>query len=427
MKEKLLRFFESKVCLRLFNDFYGMDKNRHIKEKKRYLTLLEEFNKAYNNKNYYFFSTPGRTEIVGNHTDHNLGKVVAASITLDSLAAAEPIDKDIINIKSKYYNKKFSIDLKKLEPVKGEDSTNALIRGIASGFKKKKYAIGGFNALLDSDVLPGSGLSSSAAFEVLIGTILNSLYNNEKLSPEELAKIGQFAENNYMGKPSGLMDQMACAMGGIIAIDFKDNDNPAVKKLGYDFSGNNYSLIIVDTGGNHEVLTPHYASIPIEMKKVARYFKKDILREVNFENIADNIYSIRRKAGDRALLRAFHFFSENQRVEDVIKALKQNDFNLFLDQVNSSGNSSWKYLQNCYVPSNPDEQGVIIGLAITEQFIKRIKEGACRIHGGGFAGTILVFLPNKYVKDYTEIIEKVFGKSSVKSLSIREKKTMKVL
>lgn len=426
MKERLLKFIDSKECIELFNDFYGKDKNRHDKEKKRYLTLLDDFSKDFNNKNYYFFSTPGRTEIIGNHTDHNLGKVVAAGITLDSLSVAEPTDKNVITIKSKYYNKSFSIDLNDLEPVKGEDSTEALIRGIAAGFKKKGFVIGGFNALMDSDVLPGSGLSSSAAFEVLIGTILNSFYNNEKISLEEIAKIGQFAENNYMGKLSGLMDQMACALGGIITIDFKDKDKPVVKKIEYDFSGNNYSIIVVNTGGNHENLSPYYSSIPMEMKKIANFFNKDVLREVNFDNINNNIADLHKKIGDRPILRAFHYFSENQRVEEVIKAFKQNNFNLFLDLINSSGNSSWKYLQNCYVPSNPNEQSVNLGLAITEQFIKKINEGACRIHGGGFAGTILVFLPDKYVNKYIEIVEKVFGKSSVKLLGIRDRKSMKI-
>ncbi len=426
MKERLLSFFESKECIKLFNDFYGKDKNRHDKEKKRYLALLDDFNKVYNIKNYYYFSTPGRTEIIGNHTDHNLGKVVAAGITLDSLAIAEPIDKNIITIKSKYYNKSFSIDLKVLDPVKGEDSTEALIRGIAFGFKKKGYIIGGFNALMDSDVLPGSGLSSSAAFEVLIGTILNSFYNNEKIPPEEIAKIGQFSENNYMGKPSGLMDQMACAVSGIITIDFKVKDEPVVKKIEYNFSANNYSLIVVNTGGNHENLIPHYAAIPEEMKKIADFFNKDVLREVNFDDIVNDIVSLRKEIGDRAILRSFHYFNENYRVEEAIKALEQNNFNLFLDLINKSGNSSWKYLQNCYVPTNPEEQSIILGLTITEQFIEKINEGACRIHGGGFAGTILVFLPNKYVKEYKEIIEKVFGEKSVKSLGIRNKKTMKV-
>ena len=280
--------------------------------------------------------------------------------------------------------------------------------------------------MVDSEVLPGSGLSSSAAYEVLIGTILNDFYNSAKIDPVEIAKIGQFSENNYMKKPSGLMDQTACAMSGIITIDFIKKEEPIVKKLDFDFSSYNFSILVVNTGGNHENLTPFYASIPQEMKKVAHFFNKDVLREIKIEDLIKNISDIRKKSGDRAIIRSFHYLYENQRVDELVKVLKQKNFNLFLSLVNASGNSSWKYLQNCYVPTTPDDQSMILGLTITEQFIEKIKQGACRIHGGGFAGTMLVFLPDKYIKEYIIIIEKIFGKGSVKTLNIRQNKSMKV-
>ena len=228
--------------------------------------------------------------------------------------------------------------------------------------------------MIDSDVLPGSGLSSSAAYEVLIGTILNDFYNNGQVTSIEIAKIGQFSENNYMKKPSGLMDQTACAVSGIITIDFIIKEDPIAKKLDFDFSRYDFSVLVVNTGGNHENLTPFYASIPVEMKKVSGFFNKDVLREVKLEDIIENISAIRKKSGDRAILRSFHYSNENKRVDDLVKVLEQNNFNLFLDLINKSGNSSWKYLQNCYVPATTDDQSMILGLAITEQFIEKIEQ-----------------------------------------------------
>ncbi len=427
MKSKILEFIQSKKGKDLFNDFYGKDIKIHEKQKKRYLSLYNDFYKLFKVKSINYFSTPGRIEIIGNHTDHNLGRVAAAGITLDSIAVANQTYDSLITIYSTYNNNRITVNLNDLEFINGEDSTKALIRGVAAGFIKRKYLIGGFNALIDSEVLPGSGLSSSAAFEVLLGTIINYFFNEDKIDPIEIAKIGQFAENNYMKKPCGLMDQTACAVGGFITIDFIKKDKPVVNKLNFDFSKYDYSILIIDTGGSHENLTPFYASIPQEMKKVAAFFNKNVLREVKFEKIKSSINAVSKKIGDRAVLRSLHFFDENKRVSEFVKALKNKNFKSFLDLINKSGNSSWKYLQNCYVPSTPTDQRTTLGLAITEQFIEKTGQGACRIHGGGFAGTILVFLPNKHIKEYILMIEKVFGTGSAKILSVRQNKSMKII
>jgi galactokinase len=321
---------------------------------------------------------------------------------------------------SEGYPEPFIVNLDQLEKVgKEQETTSALIRGIAARFKQSGFHINGFNAVVTSDVLPGSGLSSSASIEVLIGTIFNYFFNDGKIPSQTIAIIGQYAENEYFGKPCGLMDQTSCAVGGIVTIDFKNPKEPIVKKVNFDFSHQNYSLLIVDTGGNHADLTDDYSSIPREMKSVAQKFGAEVCREINYEDLIKKIKPLRPEVGDRAILRAIHFLDDNARVGKQVEALERGDFQKFIALVNASGNSSFKWLQNIYTVKNVQEQGVSLALAITEKYISEIGEGACRVHGGGFAGTIQVFLPNTAVSEYIKLIDSVFGERKAKALSIR--------
>jgi len=321
---------------------------------------------------------------------------------------------------SEGFDAPFIVNLNELNVKEDEKgTTTSLIRGIAARFNELGYEIGGFNAFISSDVLVGSGLSSSASIEVLIGSILNGFYNDSRISPTEIAIIGQFAENNYFGKPCGLMDQTACAVGGIVTIDFADPQEPIVKKVDFDFASQNYSLIVVDTGGSHADLTDDYASIPTEMKAVSRELGVAVARELKMDDVVENIEKLRNKVGDRAILRVIHFLGDNERVVEQVEALEHGEFQLFLRMVTESGNSSNKWLQNCYTIKDPAEQGVNLALALSERFIHHIGQGACRVHGGGFAGTIQIFIPNENVNDYVKMMRPIFGESSVYVLSIR--------
>ena len=400
---------------------YGSNSSVINYQKERYLKLAAKYKNLFGKDELMFISTPGRTELSGNHTDHNNGVVLAASINLDSVAACSANSTNSISIYSEGYDGQIEVDLILLNPQTNEEgTTSALVRGIASRFKDLGYKIGGFNAVITSDVLQGSGLSSSASIEVLIGTIFNALYNNSKIQPEILAQIGQYSENVFFGKPCGLMDQMVCAIGGIIKIDFADNANPQFEKIDFSFDEFGYQLLVVDCGEGHDNLTDEYASIPTEMKSAANEFGKNVLRELDIKSLNNSIAKLRETVGDRAVLRAMHFFKENERVEKQYKALKTKNISEFLNLVNESGNSSFKYLQNIFPTSDPSNQPISLALSITEDFIHNIGSGACRVHGGGFAGTIQVFIPKNLVADYTEIVESVFGKNSVKPLEIRE-------
>ncbi len=404
----------------ILESLYGKDKKVIAKQLNRYVKLLDSFNDKFPQNEVYLFSTPGRTEISGNHTDHNLGRVIAASVNLDSIAVVSKNDSKKITIYSKGYSEPFEVSLESLSKIRQEEgTTNSLIRGIAARLVELNYNIGGFNCVMTSDVLPGSGLSSSASVEVLIGNIFNSLFNDGEIKNEDLAVIGQWAENNYFGKPCGLMDQMACAVGGIIAIDFKNPNNPQIEKVNFNLESHGYKMLIVDTGGNHKDLTEDYSSIPAEMKSVAKVLNKNVLRDVETDLFFSNLKVIRKKVGDRAALRAFHFITENERVVKQIELLRKNDFPMFLKYVNDSGSSSFKWLQNIYSTKNIKEQSIAVSLALTERFIGEKGEGACRVHGGGFAGTIQVFLPGKYVEEYKNYIESVLGKGTVMVLQIR--------
>ena len=414
MNSKHLRLYEAIHIL------YGNDKDLIKEQLDRYKKLIGQFNSHFESEELHFFSTPGRTEIGGNHTDHNHGRVLAASINLDSIAAVSKFDQKKVELYSAGYENPFHVDLNELEAVSEENgTTTALIRGVAARFKQLGYKIGGFTASITSEVLPGSGLSSSASIEVLLASIFNALYNENKIEREVLAQIGQYAENIYFGKPSGLMDQMACSVGGIIAIDFKDPMDALVKKVDFDFDKQKYSLLVVDTGGNHADLTDDYSSVPGEMKSVAKLFDAEVLREVSMDVYLEKIPCIREQDGDRAVLRGLHFLQENERVSSEVTALESGDFKGFLKLVEASGNSSFKWLQNIFTTKNVAEQGISLALALTEIYINEIGEGACRVHGGGFAGTIQVFLPDNNVVEYIKEMEQIFGEDSVQVLKIR--------
>ena len=363
------------------------------------------------------FSASGRTEIGGNHTDHNRGKVLAAAVSLDVIAFVVPTDDGIITVKSEGFPQD-TVDISDLSVREADKNTSAaLIRGVADGLKREGFNIGGFKAYTTSNVLKGSGISSSAAFEVLIGTILSHLYNGGSVSSVKIARIAQYAENVHFGKPSGLMDQMASSVGGFIEIDFEDTENPIIDVIGFDFSSSGHNLCIVDTKGNHADLTPEYAAIPAEMKSVAEFFGKKELRDITRQKLWENIAEVRKACGDRAVSRAMHFFDENERADREADALRMGDFGEFLKVVSESGNSSFKYLQNIFAVVNPREQGMVLGLYAAESVLKG--RGACRVHGGGFAGTIQAFVPNDLLEEFTARMEQVFGEGSCYVLYIR--------
>ena len=397
----------------------------------RYKKLLDEYSKRYgttaDSDSIRFFSSPGRTEICGNHTDHNLGKVLAASIQLDCIGAAEP-DENTITVHDITYNEDFSIDITDTNRKAGETGSAALIRGMLHAFKERGLKTGGFKACFQSDVIAAAGVSSSASFEMMIGTIINHLYNGGELPVSVLASAGQYAENKYWDKASGLLDQTACATGGMVTIDFANPENPAVKKLNFDFGAQGYTMMIVNTGKSHAELSAEYSSIPNEMKSVAAVLGQKTLRGLTFDDVYGKLPLIREKCGDRAVLRALHFLEENDRVDSMAASLEKNDFPSFLKIITESGNSSWKWLQNICVPSHSEEQPVAVSLALTEHFIKTRVPGkaACRIHGGGFAGVIQAFIPSSFEAEYREYMEKALGwsassgtKSPVYSMKIR--------
>ena len=407
----------------LIEDLYE-DKSLLVYQRSRYVRTLERFIKLYGDNDIGIYSVAGRSEVGGNHTDHQHGCVLAASINLDAIAMVMPQD-DVIEVVSDNFNIE-KINIHELSKKDNELGTSeALIRGVVYKLKELGYKVGGFKAVITSDVLMGAGLSSSAAFEGLIGTIISGLYNNMEIDMVTIAKVGQFAENVFFGKPCGLMDQCACAVGGLISIDFNDPAAPVVKHVDVDFSKYNHSLCIVDTKGSHADLTDEYAAVPTEMEKIAHYFNKEVLRDVDEEEFYTCIRSLREFAGDRAVLRAIHFFNENNRVGKLVNALDQDDFDGFKHYIQESGNSSYKFLQNVYASSDPQNQAVSLALALSENILGN--HGVCRVHGGGFAGTIQAFVENDYVEIYKKEIEKFFGQGSCLVLKVRAKGGCKVL
>lgn len=383
----------------------------------RFKKLLNAHNELFNKSEAMIFSTAGRSELGGNHTDHNLGKVLAATITLDTVGAVTKTNNNIVTLISEGFPA-VEVNLDNLDKIDSEENTtNALIRGIAKGFVDKGLSIGGFNANTTTNVLKGSGLSSSAAIEILCATIFNHLFNENQLNPVELSIISQFAENVYYGKPSGLMDQIACASGGIVSIDFKDKTNPIVVSKEIKFEKEGYALIIVDTKGDHANLTSHYSAIPLEMNSVAEFFGKKVLREVSQEEFETNIPELRKSLkNDRAILRAYHYYTENQRVDKLVQSIDKNDFKNYLKLINECGKSSFNYLQNLY--AEPENQGLPIALAISERILE--EDGACRVHGGGFAGTIQAYVPMDKVKCFVDEMDRIFGEKAATVLTVRE-------
>ncbi len=396
------------------NWLYKSDINLHIS---RYLHAVEGFTKTFGaTDSMGLFSAPGRSEIGGNHTDHQHGRVLAAAVTMDFITAASPIAENEICILSEGFPL-CTIDLSTITVVPElYNTSHALISGVVDGFRKRGYKVGGFKAYMTSSVPRGSGLSSSAAYEVMVGTILNYLYNNNEISPVEIAQIGQYSENVFFGKPSGLMDQTASSVGGFVAIDFADTENPVVEQVSCDLGEMGYTLCVINAGGSHADLTPDYSSIPIEMSSVAKFFDKQVLREVDPDEFFANINKLRSAVTDRAILRSIHFFAENDRAKAQADALKNQDIDLFLELIKASASSSQEQLQNIY-PLDEKERSVSLALAIASNLLGG--RGACRVHGGGFAGTIQAFVPNDMVDNFISGMEDVFGRNCCYRLAIR--------
>ena len=406
-------------------DIYGEENVQAQAE--RYAEAVSDFLSLYGEREVTLFSVPGRSEISGNHTDHNHGKVLAGSINLDIIAVATKTENGVITIKSKGFDEDV-VDTNSYTSPNEKDffKSNALIAGMANAFEDAGYKKGGYIAYTTSNVFKGSGLSSSAAFEVMVGNILNYFYNDGKVENTEIAKMAQFSENIYFGKPCGLMDQMACAVGGFVYIDFKDTKNPVIEKIPFDLSAQGYALCIVNTGGNHADLNDDYASVPAEMKSVAKLFGAEYLRQISKKRVLDNVASIREAVGDRAILRAIHFFNENERVTKQARALKNENTANFFRYTKESGRSSFMYLQNVFTTKNVQEQGLSLALAITDSVMSG-KGGAFRVHGGGFAGTIQAFVPFALVEKYRSAIDSAFGKGACHVLRIRPYGAIKVL
>ena len=412
-----LHVLESGQADGLMGQLYGAD--RTAENKARYSDLISKFKDTIGDEDILMFSSPGRTEISGNHTDHNHGKVLAGSINLDCVGIAAKNNTSKVNVVSETFNQKFTIDLNSLEPGPKKAGTVDLVKGLLKGFLESGYEIGGFDAYITSNVISSAGVSSSASFEMLLCSMINKFFNDGRMDTVAYAHIGKYSENVYWDKASGLLDQMVCAVGGLITIDFLEPTAPVVEKIDFDFASQNHSLIIVQTGKGHADLSADYSSVPFEMKKVAEYFGKEVCAEISEQQVIENLKEVRAYAGDRSVMRALHFFEENKRGEAEVAALKEGRFQDFLNNITASGNSSWKWLQNCYTNTSYQEQGISVALALTELFIAEKQKGACRIHGGGFAGVIMAMLPNELVEEYVAYIEKALGEGSAYRMSIR--------
>ena len=388
------------------------------RQRLRIAKLLDSFSMLFGaDRSVELFSAPGRTEVGGNHTDHNHGRVLAAGINLDAIAAASCNDENIVRVKSDGYSMDV-VTLEELGVMPNERFKSvSLVRGVCAGFKLRGYKTGGFDAATASDVLSGSGLSSSAAFEVLLGTMINHLFNDGKISAVEIAQIAQYAENEYFGKPCGLMDQTASSVGGFVTIDFENPKMPLIEKVDFDFSACGHALCIVDTGGSHSGLTEEYAAVRVEMESVAAALGGATLRDVSQTDFVARIPELRLEVGDRAVLRAMHFFADNARVVKQANALRAGDFEQFKAAIIESGYSSYMYNQNVFLCKNPQRQPVSIALCLSEKLLSG--SGAWRVHGGGFAGTIQAFVPLDKLENYKACMESVFGLNACYVLSIR--------
>lgn len=396
------------------------------KQKKRYIELIEDFIKLFgDDRDIIITSAPGRTEVCGNHTDHNNGKVLAASINLDAVAVCAKCSESRIRVKSRGHAMN-EVDITRLLPDEAEfGRSTAMVRGVMAKIKDLGYEIGGFDAVTASDVMGGSGLSSSAAFEVLLGTTVSYLFNDGKISAVDIAKVAQYSENVFFGKPCGLLDQMASSVGTFVSIDFESTEKPVIKKVDFDFSASGHSLCIVDTGGNHSDLTDDYAAVRAEMESVAAAMGKAVLRESSYEEFKKQLPEIKDKVNDRAILRAYHFYNENIRVDKAVAALEAGDFEQFKQIIIESGHSSYMYNQNVFTPTSPLEQKLSVALCMSEDILKG--RGAWRVHGGGFAGTIQAFVPNDILEEYKSTMESVFGRGNCHVLIIRPVGGIKVM
>ncbi len=398
-----------------FRYLYGNDEQTVKAQEERYAALLRRHEDLFGARaDVQLISAPGRTEIGGNHTDHNRGRVLAASVNLDALCAASPREDMTVRFHSEGYAP-FEMDLTDLAPKEGEGGTPALIRGVAAGMKEAGYRIGGFDAAVTSTVAGGSGLSSSAALEVMLTGVLDGLYNRFDMSYVQRAQISKQAENVYFGKPSGLLDQMASAAGGLVTVDFRDTDHPEVEAISYDFASKGYALVVVATGGSHANLTDEYAAIPGEMKAVAECFGQPVLRGLTAAQLLEKAGTLRGQVSDRALLRAFHCIREDERVPEQVAALKEDRIGDFLGLINDSGRSSYMYLQNIY--ADPADQSLSLALCMAEEMLRG--RGAWRIHGGGFAGTTLNFVPLDLVETFVNTMNRTFGAGACSVLNIR--------
>ena len=397
---------------------YGNKPGVVQKQVARYLQAVAEFKSLFPAQTEIeVFSSPGRTEVGGNHTDHNGGRILAASVDLDILAVVAKNDAGVIRIKSEGYSQDTSA-LNQLVPLASEHlASAALARGVCARLNELGHVIGGFDGYATSTVPKGSGLSSSAAYDVLVAVIEIDLYNHSALDPVLLAQISQYSENQFFGKPCGLMDQTTCAVGGFVTIDFKDFASPIVRKVDFDFASSGFTMVIVDTGGDHADLNDDYTALEHEMKEVARAFGGQVLREFSAEKVLQNMAFLRTKVNDRAVMRALHFYADDQRVVDQVASLEQNNFNEFLRLIIDSGYSSWMLCQNVYAHKDIEHQGISIALIVSENLLKG--RGAWRVHGGGFAGTIQVFVPNDLLKNYVSEMNKIFGEGACHELMIR--------
>ena len=406
-----------------FAKLYGADTATVAAQRVRYVDMIDHFEENFGTgRTVCLYSAPGRTEIGGNHTDHNNGVVIAAAVNLDIIAVVAKNDENVVRVISHGFGKIDDVNLRDLtpQPVEAEHSAS-LIRGVAAGIVKDGGKVGGFDCYTTSNVLRGSGLSSSAAFEVCIGAILRGEYNNndmEKFNQVKIAQIGQYAENVYFGKPSGLMDQMASSVGGLVFIDFADPRAPIVEKVDFDFSHCGHTLCIIDSHASHADLTDEYAAIPTEMKQVAAFFGKEVLNDVDEQAFYASLPALRESCGDRAVLRAMHFFEENQRVKFQVRALHNDNFSAFLTYVNDSGRSSWLKLQNVTALGAAKHQEMAFTLALCKKLLNG--EGAVRVHGGGFAGTALAFVPNDRFAEFKAGVEQALGEGSCHALKIMD-------
>ena len=423
--KKLKTQIQNREFDNVLGDIYGTQEDILAKQRERYQRALTRYEELFGAEKVEIYSAPGRTEICGNHTDHQHGTVLAASINLDAIAVASTGNGSEVEFISEGYSPiRFPIDeLDVTEDTKG--TTTALIKGVIKGMQDRGYRTGSFKAYVTSDVLSGSGLSSSAALESVIGTILSGLYNDMTVSPVDIAIIGQYAENVYFGKPSGLMDQIACSVGDFVHIDFADPVKPVVTKINFDITSEGYRLCIVDTKGSHANLTDDYAAITTDMREVSRFFGKQYLNEITMDEFIAAMPKLYGKVGDRCVLRAFHYLTEVERVSRAAAALKEKRFTDFLEVIRESGNSSYRYLQNVYSNKYEQTQPVPTTLMLSEYYLK--DNGVCRVHGGGFAGTIQAFVRKEAVADYKNFIEGILGEGTCHVLSICKQGGIRVL